>query len=148
MFGRLIAPALAFSVLAMPINASASGGVWCDVEDQNVKFHIKASQARDGTGGWWGIEGSLESMGTGLPRDLATFEIKDANLTELWWDRDSVRLLVQKSGDESQNFASARFTLVAVALEEAAYKGAYLLKIVLPDGSSVTRDGSVACSAE
>lgn len=139
---------LAAGLCASPLPAFATGGVWCDVEDQNVKFHVKASQARDGTGGWWGIEGSVESLDTALPRDLAKFNIKDENITERWWDRDSVRLLVQKSGEDSQNFASVRITVVAVALEEATYKGAYMLQIELPDGTDITRDGSVACSAD
>lgn len=139
---------LAAGLCASPLPAFATGGVWCDVEDQNVKFHVKASQARDGTGGWWGIEGSVESLGTALPLDLVKFDIKDENITERWWDRDSVRLLVQKSGVDSQNFASVRITVVAVALEEATYKGAYMLQIVLPDGTDITRDGSVACSAD
>lgn len=134
--------------LALPMSASASGGVWCKAEDGNLSFDFSAGQSRDGGGGWFGIQGKVVSKVEKLPADLAEFSIGDASLTQRWLDRDSVRLQVEKYGDESQNYASVRLTIVAVALEELTYKGPYLLRIVLPDGSDITRDGSVSCSAE
>jgi len=83
-----------------------------------------------------------------LPPDLARFVIGRENLTEHWADRDSVRLEIEKQGDEKQNFANVRLTVMAIALEELTYKGPYLLRIQLPNGTTVTRDGSVSCSAE
>ena len=135
-------------VLLAPSAASASGGVWCDAKDVNVEFHFQASSSRDGTGGWWGIEGSVETRSTALPAELARFDIKDENLTQRWFGRNDVRLELQKLGNESQNFASVRLTIVATALEEAVYKGPYELRILLPDGNTITKGGNVDCSAE
>ena len=139
---------LGLSLLAAPVAASATGGVWCDAKDDNLSFSFKASSSRDGTGGWWGFEGSLESKIAGLPANLAKFDIKDKNLTERWWDRTDVRLIVQQVGTEAQNFASVRLTVMAIALEEADYKGPYELRILMPDGSDVTKGGIVTCSAD
>lgn len=139
---------LGFGLSAAPLTATAAGGVWCDAKDANVEFHVKASQSHDGTGGWWGIEGSVQTRVSSLPADLAKFDIKDENLTQRWLDRSDVRLEVQKVGTEKQNFASVRLTIVATALEEADYKGPYELRIRLPDGNDVTRGGIVECSAD
>ena len=107
MFGRLrgtrnmmraAAMFLGLGVLAMPLTASATGGVWCDTNDKNVEFHFKASQARDGTGGWWGFEGFVASKIAGLPANLAKFDVKDENLTARWWDRTVVKLELQQVG--------------------------------------------------
>jgi len=134
----VIAPSVAF----------ASGGVWCKADDANLAFDFSAGQSRDGAGWWFGIEGSVISKVDKLPADLARFTITNETVTQRWVDRDSVRLQIEKTGDERQNFASVRLTVIAVALEELTYKGPYLLRIVLPDGTDITRDGSVECSAE
>jgi hypothetical protein len=139
---------LATGFLLLPLPAFATGGVWCDVEDQNVKFHVKASQARDGTGGWWGIEGGVETLSAALPPDLAKFDIKDEDITERWWDGDDVRLIVQKIGTESQSWASVRVTVLAKTYDEASYRGRYTLDVRNEDGSTFTRTGIVECSAD
>ena len=148
MLGRLIASTFVLGLLLLPTAASATGGVWCDAKDENLSFSFKASSSRDGTGGWWGFEGYVESKIANLPPNLARFDIKDETVTERWWDRTDVRLELQKLGTEAQNFASVRLTVMAIALEEADYKGPYELRIVLPDGTDITKGGIVACSAD
>jgi hypothetical protein len=145
---HLAAAIFGAGLFATPLHAFATGGVWCDVEDNNMKFHFKASQARDGTGGWWGIEGAVESLATTLPNDIAKFTIKNENLTERWWDGDDVRLIVQKNNADSEKWASVRVTVLAKAYEEATYRGPYTLEIWNADGSDVTRTGVVECSAD
>jgi hypothetical protein len=145
---RHVAIFLTLCAMAIPHAASATGGVWCDAQDANLSFHYDSSSSRDGTGGWWGIKGHVESRIPGLPADLAKFEIKDENVTQRWLDRNDVRLELQKVGTEKQNFASVRLTITAIALEEADYKGPYELDIRMPDGTAVTKGGYVACSAD
>jgi hypothetical protein len=145
---RIAAFLVGLGLMLAPLSASASGGVWCEAKDDNLAFDFSAGQSRDGGGWWFGIQGNVVSKVDKLPADLAKFAIVSDNITQRWLDRDSVRLLIEKTGDERQNFASVRLTVSTVALEEAAYKGAYLLNIRLPDGSEVSRDGIVSCSAE
>ena len=145
---RLAMTALCLGLLAVPLSASASGGVWCEADDANLKLDFSAGQSRDGSGWWFGILGSVISKVDKLPADLAKFTIQNENITERWVDRDSVRLKIEKTGSESQNIASVRLTVSTVALEEVTYKGAYLLRIRLPDGNEITKDGIVSCSAE
>jgi hypothetical protein len=148
---RLKCVAVIVASLGLPMTAApalASGGLWCKTEDDNVKFDFSAGQSRDGAGGWFGLQGSVVSKIEELPPELARFDIKDGNLTQRWADRDSIRLEIESHGDERQNYASVRLTVIATALEELTYKGPYLLRIHLPDGTDVTRDGAVECSAE
>lgn len=145
---RLAAISFGLASMLVPLSASASGGVWCEARDENLEFDFSAGQSRDGGGWWFGIQGSVVSKVDKLPADLARFPITNDTITQRWLDRDSVRLQIEKNGDESQNFAGVRLTVSTVALEELTYKGAYLLKVTLPDGSEVTRGGIVSCSAE
>ena len=145
---RVAAFLAGLGLMLTPLSASASGGVWCEAKDENLAFDFSAGFSRDGAGWWFGIQGNVVSKVDRLPADLAKFAITSETIPERWLDRDSVRLQIEKTGDERQNFASVRLTVSTVALEEAAYKGAYLLDVRLPDGSEVTRDGIVSCSAE
>lgn len=145
---RIAAIFAGLGLMAIPFSAFASGGVWCEAKDENLAFDFSAGQSGDAGGWWFGIQGSLVSKVDKLPADLAKFAIANENITQRWLDRDSVRLQIEKSGDERQNFASVRLTVSTVALEELTYRGAYLLNIRLPDGKEITRDGIVSCSAE
>jgi len=136
------------ALMAVPFSASASGGVWCEAKDENLEFDFSAGASRDGAGWWFGIQGNVVTKVDKLPADLARLSITNETIPQRWTDRDSVRLQIEKLGDERQNFASVRLTVTTVALEEATYKGAYLLDIRLPDGTEVTKDGIVSCSAD
>jgi hypothetical protein len=131
-----------------PTAAQAAGGVWCDAEDKNLSFHFEAASSRDGTGDWFNISGSLEARGTNLPADLAKFTIADANLSEHWWDNKDVRLKIDKIGTEAQGFAAVQLTSIAIAVEEADYRGRYDLRITLADSTIIHKDGAVTCSAD
>jgi len=155
MFGGLSAmPALrraaaALAVLAAPTVVHATGGTWCDAEDGNVSFHFKTVHSRDGTGAWFGIEGHLTTKFGTLPKHLATFAIKDENLTQRWVGREGVLLEVQKY--DAEPFRSVKLTVSTRSVEEATYEGTYELRITADDDDAeayVTRSGKVACSGD
>jgi hypothetical protein len=136
------------ALVALPVSASATGGTWCDAEDDNVSFHFKTAHSRDGTGGWFGIEGQLTTKFGKLPKHLATFPIRDENLTQRWVGREGVLLEVQKYDAES--FRSVMLTVSTRPVEEATYEGTYELRITV-DGSDeayVTRSGKVTCGGD
>lgn len=143
----LIAAAMLAAVLA-PTSGHATGGTWCDVEDANLNFHFKAVQGRDGTGGWFGIEGSLEIKFGKLPKHLSKFEIKDENLTQRWLGREGILLEVQKY--DSEPFAAVMLTVVTKSTDEGPYEGKYDLRITADGGHEayLHREGKINCDAD
>ncbi|MGV3551450.1 hypothetical protein [Rhizobium sp.] len=148
MMRRLVRPIAAFGFLVLPVLAHATGGVWCDVDDANLGFRFKAVSSRDGTGGWFGIEGHVETRFGKLPKHLARFEIGDRNLTEHWWGPEGVLLNVQKYDEEP--FASVRLTVVTRPVDEGVYEGTYALRITADGGDEayVTKEGKVSCGGD
>jgi hypothetical protein len=135
-------------LFSMPALAHATGGVWCDADDANLGFRFKAVSSRDGTGGWFDVEGSVETKFGKLPKHLAKFEIKDKNVTERWWGREGVLLNVQKYDDEP--FAAVMLTVVTKPVDEGVYEGTYELRITADGGDEayVTREGTISCGAD
>jgi hypothetical protein len=133
---------------ALPALAHATGGVWCDLDDKNVSFHFKAVSSRDGTGGWFDIEGHVETKFGNLPKHLRKFEIKDKNLTERWWGREGVLLNIQKY--DSDPFAAVMLTVVTKTVDEGGYEGTYDLRITADSGDEayIHREGKVSCQAD
>lgn len=145
---------LAFRSLAilglcgLPALAHATGGVWCDADDANLGFHFKAVQSRDGTGPWFDIDGNLVTKFGKLPKHLATFKIKDENLTERWWGSEGVLLQVQKYDPDP--FVSVKLTVVTKPVDDGVYEGTYELRITADSGDEayVTREGKISCGAD
>ena len=146
---NFLARALVFlGFVSLPALGHATGGVWCDVDDANLGFHFKAASSRDGTGGWFGIEGHVRTKFGKLPKHLAKFEIKDKNLTERWWGREGVLLNVQKY--DADPFAAVMLTVVTKTVDEGGYEGTYELRITADSGDEayVTRQGRISCQSD
>ena len=141
----LLAVVLNLGLLAAPLTASATGGVWCYAKDANMTFDFKAVSSRDGTGGWFNIEGRLETLFGNLPPALASFDIKDENLTQRWWDGHEVRLEIQKYQDEP--YGRVRLTLVTKSPGEELYRGDYVLDIDM-NGVYSEKKGSMTCDSD
>lgn len=136
------------AALLAPMTAHATGGTWCDAEDANLSFHFKAVQSRDGTGAWFGIEGQVATKFGKLPKHLATFQIRDENLTQRWLGLEGVLLQVQKY--DSEPFKAVMLTVSTKPIEEATYEGTYELRITANGGDEayVIRTGKVSCGAD
>lgn len=139
---------LGLPALALPALAHAAGGVWCELDDRNVSFRFKAVSSRDGTGGWFGIEGHVEAKFGTLPKHLKKFEIKDDSLTERWWGPEGVLLNVQKY--DADPFRAVRLTVVTKPVDEGVYEGTYDLRITADggDGAYIHREGRIDCGAD
>lgn len=140
--------ALASAFVAAPVAASATGGVWCDIKDASVEMHFKASMSRDGTGGWWGIEGNLKTQVEELPPHLAHFAIADERLTQRWLGREGVFLEIQKF--DADPAISVLLSIVAKPVEEGSYAGRYELRIAdeRSRAAFATWEGDVICGAD
>lgn len=145
---RFLICAALLAVNLAPTSGHATGGTWCDVEDANLNFHFKAVQSRDGTGPWFGIEGSLVTKFGTLPNHLAKFEIKDENLTERWLGLEGILLQVQKY--EAEPFAAVMLTVVTRSIDEGPYEGTYELRITADGGDEayLIRTGKISCGAD
>ena len=75
-----IIPALLI-LLAGLSSARASGGTWCEIDDQNLKFHIHVAYPRAG-GQPIGFESSLQVFSTTAPKEFQAFRFKEADLVE------------------------------------------------------------------
>lgn len=141
---------LVFAVIVSvaPVVASATGGVWCDIDDSNVKLHFKASMSRDGTGGWWGIEGNLATLAAPLPSHLASFAVTGEQLTQRWLGREGVLLEIQKV--EAEPAVSVMLTVVAKPVDEGSYRGHYELRIAdeRSRAAFASWEGDVSCGAD
>jgi hypothetical protein len=143
-----IRAALAAALLLLPAQARATGGVWCDLDDKNVGFRFKAVSSRDGTGGWFDIDGHVETKFGTLPKHLKTFKIKDENVTERWWGPEGVLLNVQKY--DTEPFAAVRLTVVTKMVDEGGYEGTYDLRITADSGDEayIHREGKISCQSD
>ena len=135
------------ALCALPALAHATGGTWCDAEDENLNFHFKTVHSRDGTGAWFGIEGELTTKFGKLPKHLASFQIKDKNLTQRWVGREGVLLEVQKY--DAEPFQSVMLTVSTRPVEDS-YEGTYELRITADgdDAAFITKTGKVTCSGD
>jgi hypothetical protein len=139
---------ICLGLCSLPSLAHATGGVWCDHDDANMKFDFKAVMSRDGTGGWFDIAGSLTTKFGKLPKHLASFDIKDKNLTQRWIGREGILLEIQKY-DTDPNPA-VMLTVVTKSIDEGPYEGTYELRITADSGDEafIIKEGKIECGAD
>ena len=137
-----------FGFCGLPALAHATGGVWCHHEDDNMKFDFKAVMSRDGTGGWFDIAGSLTTKFGTLPKHLASFDIRDKNLTQRWLGREGILLQIQKY--EADPNAAVMLTVITKSIDEGPYDGRYELRITEDSGDEafVIKEGNISCNAD
>jgi hypothetical protein len=134
--------------LAYPQLAGAAGGIWCDADHANLKFHFKAATSRDGTSGLFNVEGRLETRIAMDRGQLPPLDIRDGDVVERWLGRSNV--LVQVSKREPAPSRALILTIAAHAVDEAIYEGQYELQITAPSGGNATirHMGKVRCGAD
>ncbi len=148
-----IIPALMI-LLAGLSSARASGGTWCDIDDQNLKFHIHVAYPRAG-GQPIGFESSLQVFSTTAPKEFQAFRFKEADLVESRSDGrpgGSLKMRLVRRGTAKEAFGEVRLVIDAPAVDEAIFKGRYDLTIH-PRKSAAAKDpfrasGSVSCSGD
>jgi len=146
---------LAFLMLLASLGpAQATGGFWCDIEDQNLKFHVKAAYPRSG-GHLFGLESTLQVFDKPAPKEFRAFRFKPDDLIAHWLDSregGSLKLRFLRRGSAKQSFADVSLTIDAPAIEEATFKGRYALTIQPKKATGRTdpfeAGGSVSCSAD
>jgi len=134
--------ALASTILLASLNtAQALGGFWCEAEDQNLKFSVRAAEPRGG-GPPFNFESTLEVLDPKAPAEFRAFRFELDDLSDHWHDGragGSIKLRFIREGSDGQSFGKAELIIDAPRLDEAVYKGGYSLT-VYPAGSFAIED--------
>ncbi len=138
------------AVIAAAVPAAASGGLWCDAEDQSLKFEASTGVTR-GTGAFFQFKGTLDVKMAGVPDDLRNLPL-DGMLIHSWLDADEAKLQFYFERAEGE-FASVDLTVETEGVEEGEYRGDYALTVFEsragePELATWTAQGKVSCGAE
>ena len=90
-----------FAVTAPAIPAEASGGMWCTIDDANLKMTIESGVTHGMGGPLFNFKASAEVLMKDVAPDFAKLML-DGNLVHSWIDKDETRLLLytERQGDK------------------------------------------------
>lgn len=151
---RLVAAATALLLIAVA-PAAASGGFWCDVEDESVAFSVQGGLAHGIPGGPFSFSAWLRVKLPGVPDDLRDLELGEA-LAQSWIVDPDLRLQIYYER-EGEPFASVELVLATVQSEDDdeawMYHGAYALTIAElkpgdDEATMIEARGTVSCGVE
>jgi hypothetical protein len=134
--------------------ASASGGIWCNVDDTAVKFDVGAGVTRGMGGPTFNFSGTLEILGRPAGDDLRKTTFEDSNLTQYWLDNKELRLNIYSEHQLANAYNYVELTILTKTSDEGVYDGQYTLAIydnaadADKDGEPVELTGKVSCGAE
>ncbi|PZV37620.1 hypothetical protein [Mesorhizobium kowhaii] len=144
----------ALALLGSVVAASASGGIWCNVDDTAVKFDVGAGVTRGMGGPTFNFSGTLEILGRPVADDLRKTTFEDSNLTQYWLDNKELRLNIYHEHQLANAYNYVELTILTKASDEGVYDGQYRLAIydnaadADKDGQPVELTGKVSCGAE
>ena len=134
--------------------ASATGGIWCNVDDAAVKFEVAAGVTTGMGGPTFNFRGDLEIKSRPVSDGFRKTVFEDSNLTQYWLDDKELRLLVYREHEQANSYGSVELTILTKASDEGVYDGRYTLAVydvvadVAKDGKPVETTGKVSCGAE
>ena len=138
--------------LASASGASASGALWCSVDDHQVAFQLDAGVTRGLGGPTFNFRGDLEIKARKAGDSLRKTVFEDQNLAQYWLDGEEMRLLVYREHEAKDTYRSVELTILTKAKDEGTYDGRYTLSVF--DGTAgvssdpVELKGDVSCGAE
>jgi hypothetical protein len=141
------------SVLAsVPGIASATGGLGCGIDDQNVKLDFESLFSYSDIGGLFQIRGELESKDKRTDKTLQKITLEEADLKQQWFRGNDVKLMLYRETEgDGVPFASVKLIIEAnkPPEEDFGYDGKYWLTVQpAGDGAEAfTVEGKVGCSA-
>jgi len=144
----------ALALFSSMVAASASGGIWCNVEDTAVKFDVGAGVTRGMGGPTFNFSGTLEILGRPVADDLRKTTFEDSNLTQYWLDNKELRLNIYHENQVANAFNYVELTILTKTSDEGVYDGQYTLAVydnaadTEKDGKPVELTGKVSCGAE
>ncbi|TPL77185.1 hypothetical protein FJ950_03385 [Mesorhizobium sp. B2-3-14] len=134
--------------------AFATGGIWCTVDDSQVKFQVDAGVTTGMGGPTFNFRGDLEIKARPTGDPLRKTVLEDANLTQYWLDDKELRLNIYHEQQVAKIYSSVELTILTRASDEGVYDGHYKLAVYdstadkESDGKPVDLTGKISCGAE
>ena len=148
-------PVLAATLfVASVLPAEASGGLWCDAADSNIKLEVKTGVTRGMGGPFFDFTGTVEVMAKGVAPEFARIELKD-KLTHSWLDGDEAKLEFYHEVDAPERVNQFSLIVETEALPDTdgEYAGTYRITAYGPptagtDEGRLELTGKVTCGAD
>lgn len=139
-------------LVTLPTMASATGGLGCSIDDENLTFAFESLFSYSDIGGLFQIRGEMEVKDKRAYKTLQKLALEDTDLKQQWTRDKDVKLMIYR---ETQGggvpFASVKLVIEATQPpdEDFAYSGKYELTIqpAVDGGEAFTVVGNVGCSA-
>ncbi|TPI30608.1 hypothetical protein FJ970_01605 [Mesorhizobium sp. B2-1-8] len=134
--------------------ASATGGIWCSVDDPQVKFQVDTGVTTGMGGPTFNFRGDLEIKARPTGDQLRKTTFENSNLTQYWLDDKELRLNIYHEQEVAKTYSSVELTILTRASDEGVYDGDYKLGVYDgtadkdSDGKPVDLIGKVSCGAE
>lgn len=139
-------------LVALPTMASATGGLGCGIDDNNVKLDFESLFSYSDIGGLFQIRGALESKDKRTYQTLQKIALEETDLKQEWFRGNDVKLMLYRETEgDGVPFASVKLIIEAnkPPEEDFGYDGKYWLTVQpAGDGAEAfTVEGKVGCSA-
>ncbi len=140
--------AVALTVAAVS-PAQASGGLWCTIDDANVKMDIESGVTRGMGGPIFNFRASAELLVKDVAPDFAKLTL-DGNLVHSWIDRDETRLLLYTERQGDAPFGSIEITIETMGDREEAVdiKGKYEVSYFEAERQKGEADGFIRLTGD
>jgi hypothetical protein len=147
---------MAFTLLlaAAVVPAQASGGLWCDATDSNIKLEVRSGVTRGMGGPFFDFQGGVEVMARGIAPAFHKLDLRD-KLTHSWLDGDEAKLEFyhEVDGAESVDQFSLIIETEALPDTDGEYAGTYKMTSSGPpspgsDQGHLELTGIVTCGAD
>ncbi|MBZ9707049.1 hypothetical protein LB543_09990 [Mesorhizobium sp. ESP7-2] len=134
--------------------AFATGGIWCSVDDPQVKFQVDAGVTTGMGGPTFNFRGDLEIKARPIGDQLRKTTFENPNLTQYWLDNKELWLNIYHEQEMAKTFSSIELTILTRASDEGVYDGD--CKLAVYDGTAdkdsddkpVDLIGKMSCGAE
>jgi hypothetical protein len=137
--------------------AFASGGLWCDIDDEVLKLTVESGVTHGMGGPVFNFRARAEVKSEEAPKHLKITEFTEEHLPQYWLDNYALNLSLYREtvGDLPHGYVSITIKTQPNDEEEGSYAGDYELTVwdVGPEGSTeeplkVSHAGKVMCGSE
>jgi hypothetical protein len=114
---------LTAAIVAMPVVASATGGLGCGIDDKNLKFDFESLFSYSDIGGLFQIRGELEARDKRVYKTLQKLALEETDLKQQWFRGNDLKLMIYRETEgDGVPFASVKLIVEATKPPEEAMK--------------------------
>ena len=133
--------------------AAASGGLWCQLEDQQVKISIESGVTHGMGGPVFNFRGKLEILAKTVAEGFRDVEFDGDSLAQYWLDHRALKLSLYREWQDDKPFRSINLVIETQAGDdEDTYGGNYAITVfdngVAGDDKETKLSGEIDCGAE